>query len=160
MNNTKNWKAKVKYVLFLQMLKAAGKACLNSLRAICNDTLCEGKSAEKWILRSLVPVFKEKNNPLGLHLCKGTKLLKNALNMYGEVLDRRFHRLVDMNKMQPKLLPTKEVVNAVLRFAEKFRSKSKNFFRVFFHFKKLFDLVPREVVSFSFRWKCVPEYLV
>ena len=47
MNNTKNWKAKVKYVFFLEMSKDVGKACLNSLTAICNDTLFEGELAEK-----------------------------------------------------------------------------------------------------------------
>ena len=57
--------------------------CLKSLTNIFNDILF--KLPEKWMLSSLVPVFKGKGGPLYPNSYRGKKLLEHAFKLYVKV---------------------------------------------------------------------------
>ena len=65
--------------------------------------------------------------------------------------------------MQYKFMPGGGTVDAVFvlrRLIEKFRTKNKKLFFVFFDLENAFDWVLREAIRFALRWKGAPEYLV
>ena len=55
------------------------------------------KLTEEWMLSSLVPIFKGKENPLNPNSYRGMKLLEHAFNLYEKVLHGHLHELVDID---------------------------------------------------------------
>ena len=152
MNNMKNGKSRGPSGVVLGMLKAGGEPCLNSLTAIFIAVLFEGKLPEECMLSSMVPIFKEEEDFLSPNSYRGIKRL------YGKVLDGQLHILVNINKMQYRLMLGKGTADAVFilrRLTEKFRSKNKKLLFVFVDLEKAFDQVPRKVIGFALR-----QYLV
>ena len=85
-----------------------------------------------------------------------------VLKYTGKVLDGRLGEMVDMDKMQCRLMLRRGTLDAVFvlkRLSEKFRAKNKLFF-IFVDQEKAFDWVSREVIRFALRQKSVPKYLV
>ena len=77
-----------------------------------------------------------------------------------KVLDGRLGDVVDMDKMQHRLMPRRRTLDAIFvlkRLSQKFRAKNKKLFFMFVHLEKAFDWVPREVVRFALRQKGVPK---
>ena len=120
------------------------------------------KLLEEWMLSSLVPIVKEKGDPLNPNSYRGIKLLEHAFKLYEKILDGHLCEVVDIDKMQYGFMPGREAVDAVFvhrRLSEKFRAKDKLFF-IFVDLEKAFDRVAREVICFALRQKGFPEYLV
>ena len=65
------------------------------------------------ILRSLVPVFKGKGNPLNPNFYRGIKLLEHTFKLYKKVMDRRVCEVVDIDKMQNGFMSVSGTVDAV-----------------------------------------------
>ena len=51
----------------VELFKAGGEKCLESLTNIFNDILFKDKLKEEWMLSSLVPIFKQKRDSLNLN---------------------------------------------------------------------------------------------
>ena len=81
----------------IELFKAGGDKCLISLTNIFNDIMFEDKLPGKWTLSLLVPIFKEKGNPLNPDCYRGIKLLEHTFELYG-VLDGCLHEVVDIDK--------------------------------------------------------------
>ena len=66
--------------LDLEIFKAVGDKCLKSLTNIFNDILLKDKSLEEWVLSSLVPIFRVKENSLNPNSYRGIKSLEHTLD--------------------------------------------------------------------------------
>ena len=162
MNRMKIGKASGPSGVALEMFKAGEDKCLKSLTNIFNDILFKNKLPEKWMLSSLVSIFKGKGDTLNPNSYRGIKLLEHAFKLYEKILDGRLREVVDIDKMQYGFMPGRGTIDAVFvlrRLTDKFRANNKLFF-VFVDLEKAFDRVPREVIRFALRRKGVPEYLV
>ena len=149
MNRMKIGKASGPSGVALEMFKAGGDECLKSLTNIFNDILFKNKLPEKWMLSSLVPIYKGKGDPLNPNSYRGIKLLEHAFKLYEKILDGRLCEVVNIDKMWYGFIPGRETVDAVFvlrRLTEKFRAKNKKLFFVFVDLEKAFDRVPREVI--------------
>ena len=62
----------------IELFKAGGDKFLISLTNIFNDILFKDKLPEEWMLSSLVPIFKGKQDPLNPNSYRGIKLLEHA----------------------------------------------------------------------------------
>ena len=71
----------------IELLKAGGDKCLKSLTNTFNDILFKDKLLEEWMLSSLVPNFKGKEDPLNSNSYKGIKLLEHAFKLQEKILD-------------------------------------------------------------------------
>ena len=67
----------------IELFQADGDKCLKFLTNIFNDILF--KLPEKWMLSSLVPIFKGKGGPLYPNSYGGKKLLEHAFKLYIKV---------------------------------------------------------------------------
>ena len=63
------------------MFKASKDKFLKSLTNIFNDNLFKDKLPEKWMLSSLVPIFKGKEDLLNPNFYREIKLLKHAFKL-------------------------------------------------------------------------------
>ena len=79
-------------------LKAGGDKCLKSLTNIFSDILFKDKLPAEWMLSSLVPIFKGKEDSLNPNSYRGIKLLEHAFKLYEKVLDGHLHEVVDIDK--------------------------------------------------------------
>ena len=77
----------------IKLFKTVGDKFLKSLTNIFNDNLFKDKLPEEWMLSSLVPIFKGKEE------CRGIKLLQHAFKLYEKVLDGHLCEVVDIDKM-------------------------------------------------------------
>ena len=147
MNRMKIGKASGPSGAAIELFKAGEDKCLKSLTNIFNDILLKDKLLGEWMLSVLVPIFKEKGDPLNPNSYRVIKLLEHAFKLYEKILDGCLHEVVDIDKMQYGFVPRRGTVDAMLvlrRFSEKFRAKNKKLFFVFVDLEKAFDPVPKK----------------
>ena len=65
MNQIKIEKASEPSEVAIELFKAGADKCLKYLTKIFHNILFKNKLPEKWMLSSLVPIFKGKGDPLG-----------------------------------------------------------------------------------------------
>ena len=97
----------------IEMFKAGGENYLKSLTNMFNDILLKSKLPEKWMLISLVTVFKRKGNPLNPDSYTGIKLLRHVFKLYEKTLDGHLCEMVDIDKIYYGLMPERGTVDAV-----------------------------------------------
>ena len=66
---------------------------------IFNDILFKDKLPEKWMLSSLEPIFKGKEDLLNPNSYRGIKFLENTFRLH-KILDGRLREVVDIDKMK------------------------------------------------------------
>ena len=86
----------------VELIKAGEEKCLKSLTNIVNILFLD---TEKWMLSSLVPIFKDKGDPLNPNSYWGTKLFEHAFKLYEKILNGRLHEFVDIDKIQYGFMP-------------------------------------------------------
>ena len=92
--------------------KVGGDKCLKSLTNISN-ILFKDKLLVQGMLRSLVPIFTGKGNPLNPNSYRGIKLLKHAFKLHNKILDRHLQKVVDIDKMWYGFVSKRGTVDAV-----------------------------------------------
>ena len=140
MNNTKNEKANGPYGAVLDMLKTGGEPCLNSLTV--NSMI--SKLPGEWMLSLLVPIIKSKRDTL-----REINFLEHGFKFYEKVFNGLLCKSVDIHKMQYYIMPGKGTIDAVFlsnKTPEKFRTKNKKMFFVFFDLERAFEWVPSKVL--------------
>ena len=95
LENWDNWIIKIKIEsksekqgpsgVALEMFKVGGDKCLEFLTIIFNDILFRDKFLEEWMLSLLVPIFKEKEDPLNPNCYMAIKLLGHAFKLYEKI---------------------------------------------------------------------------
>ena len=83
----------------IEMLRAGGKGCLESLTRIFNEMLFENKLPDEWKLSSLVPNYKgKKGEPQNTNSYRGIKLMEHAFKLYETILNKKLGDIVDIDK--------------------------------------------------------------
>ena len=111
----------------------------------------------------LVPVFKGKGNVRNCNTCRGVKVLEHALKNVERVLERRIRELVNIDLMHFGFVPGRGTTNTlfvVRRMQEKYRDKKKKLYLCSVDIEKAFDRVPRKMMEWAMRKKCLPRVIV
>ena len=127
MNRMKIGKASGPSGVAMELFKVGGDKCLKPLINIFNDILFKDRLPEEWMLSLLVPIFKDKGDPLNTNSYTAIKLLEHAFKLYEKILGRRLREVVDIDKMQYEFMPGSKTVDAVFilrRLSETFRAKN------------------------------------
>ena len=146
-----------------EMIEAAGETGVEWMVDLCNIILEEGHIPSDWTKSVLIPIYKQKGDPLECGNYRGIKLLEQAMKVYERVLDARIRQQVDIDAMQCGFMPGKGTTDAIFvvrQMQEKHLAKKKDLYFAFIDLEKAFDRVPRKVVQWALRESGVEEWLV
>ena len=60
----------------------------------------EEQMPEEWRKSEIVPIYKQKGEPLECGNFRGIKLLEHGLKMFEKILEHRLRKLITVNNMQ------------------------------------------------------------
>ena len=146
-----------------EMIAASGDVGIKWMTDLCNNILLEGRTPSDWSKSVLVPLYKNKGDPLVCGSYRGIKLLEQSMKLYERVLESRIRSKVNIDHMQFGFMPGKGTTDAIFivrQVQEKFLAKKKDLYFAFVDLEKAFDRVPREVVRWALRMSGVDEWLV
>ena len=109
----------------------------------------EEQMPEEWKKREIIPIYKQKGDPLECGNFTGIKLLEHGMKMFEKILARRLKKLITVYNMQFGFSPGKATTDAVLiiqQLQEKHLEVHKDLFFTFVDLEKTYDRVPRDLV--------------
>ena len=89
--------------------------------------------------------------------------MEHCLKVFERVLEKMTRTLVEINEMQFGFVPgkgTNDTIFILQQLHEKHLEKGKNLYLAFVYLEKAFDGVPHEVLWWTMRQLCTPEWLV
>ena len=98
---------------------------------------------------SLVPIYKEKGDPMDCKKYKGIKVLEVGLNILEKVQDRRLREIIQIHGTQYGFQPGKGTMDSIFiirQLQEKVLEKRGKLFLAFLDLEKAYDRAPRDVV--------------
>ena len=73
----------------------------------------EEQMQEEWKKSEIVPIYKQKVDPLECGNFRGIKLLEHGMKMFEKIVERRLRKLITVNNMQYGFCPGKGTADAV-----------------------------------------------
>ena len=73
----------------------------------------EEQMPEEWMKSEIVPIYKQKGDPLECGNFRGIKLLEHGMKMFQKILERKIRKLITVNNMQFGFSPGKGTTDAV-----------------------------------------------
>ena len=146
-----------------EMMKAAGGFGSRWMTDLMNNIVKEGCIPDDWRKSILVPVYKEKSDPLVWGSYRAIKLLEQPMKVLERVLEKRIRCKVSNHNIQYGFMPGKGTTNAIFimqQVQEKHQAKKKKLYYAFVDLEKAFDRVPREVVRWALCKLGVDEWLI
>ena len=111
----------------------------------------------------VLPIYKDKGDPMECGSYRGIKLLEDAMKVVERILKHRIRQQMVIDDMQFGFMKGKGTTDAIFiarQLQENFRVKGKKIYFGFVDLEKAFDRVPREVKSLAMRKLGVEEWLV
>ena len=133
------------------------------MHEIQKRVLGEEQMPEEWKKSEIVPIHKQKGDPLECGSFRGIKLLEHGMKMFEKILERRLRKLITVNNMQFGFSPGKGTTDAVFiiqQLQEKHLEVHRDLFFTFVDLEKGYDKVPRDLVHGCLRRRGVLQKLV
>jgi len=113
----------------------------------------------------VLPIYKEKADPMECGSYRGIKLLEHAMKVVERMFEHRIRQQIDIDDMQVGFIKGKgkgtiDAICIVRHMQEKFTAKGKKFYFGFVDLEKAFDRVPREVIRWAMCKLGAEEWLV
>ena len=149
--------------LTVELIKLLEDDGVEMMSELFNKVFEEEKMPSDWQESVIVPIYKQKGDPIDCANYRGIKLLEHLMKAFERILDQRLRKIIEIDNMQFGFRAgrsTTDAVFVVTQVQEKHLEKKKDLFFTFVDLEKAYDRVPREVVYWCLRKKKVTEKLV
>ena len=109
------------------------------MHEILKRVLEEEQMLAEWKKSVIVPIYKQKGDPLECGNFRGIKLLEHGMKMFEKIVERRLRKLITVNNMQFGFSPGKGTTDAVFiiqQLQEKHIEVHKDLFLTFVDLEK------------------------
>ena len=128
------------------MIAASGEIGIDVMVELSQSVLDGRVLPDEWALSVVIPIFKGKGDAMNCGAYRGVKL-----------------RMVKVDEMQFGVMPGKGTIDAVFilrRLQEEYFDKEKKLYMCFVDLEKASDRIPRRVLEWAMRKRCIPEAMV
>ena len=97
----------------IDLIKHLGESGVDMVHEILKRVWEDEQMPKEWKKSEIVPIYKQKGDPLECGNFIGIKLLEHRLKIFEKILERRLRKLITVNNMQFGFSPGKGTTDAV-----------------------------------------------
>ena len=149
--------------IVVEMIRAAGKPCVQLVTDLVNAIIHHQIIPHEWNDSYILNLFKGKGCALERGNYRGLKLTELVSKILERILESLIREVVDIDAMQFGFMPGRGTTDAIFiarQLQEKYLNKGKHLYFAFIDLEKAFDRVPRKVLWWSMRVVGVPEWII
>ena len=147
----------------VDMIKILEESWVDTMVDIIETVWEEEETPEDWKQSEIVPIYKQKGDPLECGNYRGIKLLEYWMKILEKIIEGRLRKTVEIDPMQFGFMPGRGTIDAIFTFQqiqEKYQEKRVEVLTTFVDLEKAYNRVAKDLVYWSLRKRKVPEKLV